>query len=94
MKVVWTQTAIEHLVSIYEYVARDSQTYALRMIDRLTRRTEQIGLFPESGRTVSEFDSPEVREVFESPYRIIYRIRPDQIDVVAVLHAARRISDE
>ncbi|HXI92514.1 MAG TPA: type II toxin-antitoxin system RelE/ParE family toxin [Blastocatellia bacterium] len=30
------------------------------------------------------------REVFEGPYRIVYRIKTDQIDVVAVIHGSRK----
>jgi toxin ParE1/3/4 len=30
-----------------------------------------------------------LREVIEGPYRIIYLIKPDQLDVIAVVHGAR-----
>jgi plasmid stabilization system protein ParE len=33
-----------------------------------------------------------LRERFEDPYRIDYRIGDEQIDVVAVVHAARRLT--
>lgn len=87
----WTDTAIEHLAAIYEYIARDSARYALRMVDRITRRTIQIGMYPESGRMVPEYQAEEIREVLEQPFRIIYRIRPNQIDVLAVVHGARQL---
>ena len=29
-----------------------------------------------------------IRELIEFPYRIIYRIKPDRIDVLAVVHGA------
>jgi len=29
--------------------------------------------------------------LFEDPYRIIYRVLEQQIDIVAVVHAARRM---
>ncbi len=91
MKVVWTDTAVEHLSSIHEYVAQNSPTYALRIVDRLTRRSRQIAQFPYSGRSVPELDLPQVREVLEGPYRIIYRIRTaDRVDVLAVLHSAQQ----
>lgn len=91
MRVDWTETAIEHLDSIYEYVARNSPTYAQRTVDVLTRRSQQIAQFPYSGRAVPELDLPQVREVVEGPYRIIYRIRSDQIDVLAVIHGAQQV---
>jgi len=91
MKVHWTDTAEGHLDAIYAYIALDSPEYAKRMVDRLTRRSQQIADFPLSGRRVPEYDIDQIREVIEGPYRIIYHIKPDQIDVVAVIHGARDI---
>ena len=64
------------------------------MVDRITRRSEQITEQPLSGRKVSEYDAEDIRELIEDPYRIIYRIKPDQIDVLAVIHGARLLPDE
>ena len=89
MKIHWTDTAQQHLAAIHGYIAQNSPTYAKRMVDRLTRRSEQIAAFPLSGRIVPEFGLDQIREVIEGPYRIVYHIRPDQIDVLAILHAAQ-----
>ncbi len=94
MNVHWTDTAQGHLDAIYHYIAQNSTEYAKRMVDRLTRRSQQIADFPESGRIVPEYQMEQIREVIEGPYRIIYYIMPDQIDVLAVIHAARNISRE
>ncbi len=91
MKVHWTDSAQEHLSAIYAYIARDSAEYALRMVDRLTRRSQQIAIAPLSGRRVPEYDMGQIREVIEGSYRIIYHIRPDQIDVIAVIHGAQNV---
>jgi toxin ParE1/3/4 len=88
MKVHWTDTANEHLAAIHSYIAQDSPQYAMRMVDRLTRRSQQIAGFPLSGRRVPEYDIDQIREVIEGPYRIIYHIKSNQIDVLAVIHAA------
>src|SRR6056297_3253740 len=89
MKVVWTATARDHLDAIYAYIAQDSPRYALRMVDRLTRRSQQVANLPFSGRRVPEYDLEQIREIIEGTYRIIYYIKPDQIDILAVLHSAR-----
>jgi len=91
MRVHWTDTAQAHLNAIHTYIAQDSAEYAIRTIDRLTRRSQQIGDFPLSGRRVPEYDMDQIREVIDTPYRIIYHIKPDQIDVLAVIHEARNI---
>ena len=91
MRVHWTDTAIEHLVAIHAYISQSSTTYAQRVVDRLTRRSEQIADFPLSGRMVPESEMAQIREVVEGPFRIIYYIKPDRIDVLAVIHGARQL---
>ena len=94
MRVHWTNNAIEHLVNIYEHIALNSPTYAKRMVDRITRRSEQIGDQSLSGRKVPEYETEDIRELIEKPYRIIYRIKSDQIDVLAVIHGARLLPEK
>jgi len=91
VNVHWTETAREHLRAIHAYIARNSPQYAARVVDRLTRRSQQIAEFPLSGREVAEFRVPQIRQAVEGPFRIIYYIKPDQIDVLAVIHGARQI---
>ncbi|MEH2213411.1 type II toxin-antitoxin system RelE/ParE family toxin [Nostoc sp.] len=89
MKVFWTETAVENLSAIYTYIAQNSPRYATRIIDRITKRSQQLANFPLSGRIVPEFETEQIREVIEGLYRIIYYIKPEQIDVLAVIHGAQ-----
>ena len=91
MRVHWSDTAQGHLDAIYAYLQQDSVEYARQMVDRLTRRSQQLAQFPSSGRRVPEFEVDQIREVIEGPYRIIYYVKPDQIDVLAVVHGAMNI---
>jgi plasmid stabilization system protein ParE len=43
-------------------------------------------LLPRAARVVPEYRVEAVREVFERPYRIIYRIKADEIEVLTVMH--------
>jgi toxin ParE1/3/4 len=79
VKVVWTDTAKRNLRTIHDHITQNSPAYAKRMVDRLTSRSKQIAAFPLSGRVVPEFEVGQIREILESPYRIIYHIRPDHI---------------
>jgi plasmid stabilization system protein ParE len=60
-------------------------------VDRLTRRTEQIEVVPESGRAVPEYERGDIRELIEQPYRVIYQIGEEQIDVLSVLHSRQQL---
>ena len=90
MNVHWTRNAIGHLANIYEYIGLNSTIYANRMVDKIIRRSEQIADQPYSGRKVPEYDADDIRELIEKPYRI----KPNQIDVVAVIHGAHLIPDD
>ena len=91
MKVHWTDTAEGHLDTIYAYIEKDSPEYALRVVDRLTSRSQQIADFPLSGRKVPEYEMEQIREVIEGSYRIIYHIKSNQIDFLAVIHGSQDI---
>ena len=89
MKVLWTDSAVAQLQAVHDYLAQTSPDYALRIVDRLTRRSIQIAVFPNSGRMVPEFERNEIREGIEGRYRIIYLLEPEQVQVLAVIHGAR-----
>ena len=56
------------------------------MVDRITAKSMQLIELPNSGRKVPEYQRNDVREILERPYRIIYKIKSDQIDVLTVMH--------
>ena len=93
MKVHWTDNAIAHLSIIYEYIAHDSPLYAKKLIDKIIARSEQIADFPLSGRKVPEYEKDDIREMIEKSYRIIYRIKSNKIDVLAVVHCAQILTE-
>ena len=94
MNVHWTKNAEHQLDAIFEYISQNSPEYARIVVDKITRRSQQISVFPLSGRTVPEFETEQIREVVEGSYRIIYYIKPDQIDVLAVIHGAMNVLDQ
>ncbi len=85
----WTEQAVDQLGAIAEYVSRSSPVYAEQLIQRIIERLEQVRAFPGSGGAVSETAAPEVRQVLEWPYRIIYRPHHDVIEVLAIVHGRR-----
>ncbi len=86
MKIHWTHVAADHLAAIYAYVATSSPVYATQLVARIDARTSQLERFPESGRLAPEGEGRAVREVFERPYRILYRLKDDRVEIIAVVH--------
>ena len=90
MRILWTDAALNQLEAIRDLLSQTSPDYARRVVERLVKRSEQIAVFPRSGRMVPEYELDEVRQVIESSYRIIYLIKEDQVEVLAVIHTSRR----
>jgi len=91
MRVTWTQHARLHLTDIRNYIAANSPRYAQRTIDGIMARAKQLTLFPHSGSIVIEYGNPEIREVIEGSYRVIYRVKDEVVEILAVIHGARQL---
>ncbi len=91
MIVHWTEAALSDLRAVEAYIARHSAQYARGMIERIFARSERLVAQPQLGPVVPEYDDEALRELFEDPYRIVYRVLEAQVDIVAVVHAARRL---
>jgi plasmid stabilization system protein ParE len=91
-RIRWTETARSDLDIVADYIAEDSVENALAVLDRLEQRADALCLTAERGRLVPELKAVDVlqyRELIERPGRIIYRIEPDQVVVLAVLDGRR-----
>ena len=91
MNVHWTDAALSDLRAIETYVSRHSVQYAAGLLDRIFERGGGLADHPFLGPVVPEYEDETLRELFEHPYRIVYRVLDKQVDIVAVVHAARRM---
>lgn len=88
MRITWSEPALADLEAIHDFIARDSLHYASRFVRRLLEATERLAALPMLGRIVPEGDGRH-REVFEPPYRIVYRVEDDVVHVIRLIHGAR-----
>jgi len=89
MRLRWAVQAAEDLKAIKEFIGRDSPTYAHQVAEELYQAAVAVLPFPDIGRIVPERDDPEIREIVRPPYRIIYRRRPELIEILTIHHSAR-----
>jgi toxin ParE1/3/4 len=94
VRVVWTKQAQRDIKAIYDYIAYDSEFYAAQVVEAILDAEQRIDEFPTAGRLVRERLRPDIRQVTRYSYRIIYKIRPKRIDVLAVVHERRRLTME
>jgi toxin ParE1/3/4 len=93
LEVRWSPEATEDLEAIAEYIARDSEYYARAVVTQTLSASRNIGEFPQLGRIVPEMGDENVRERFIYSYRLIYRIEPKRILIVAVIHGKRLLEN-
>lgn len=90
-KIVWAPSAVVDLDEIVSYIARDSHVYASRVAQRILQAVERLELLPQVGRAIPEMNDPSIRDLIVYRYRIIYRLTPNQIQVVRILHGMRDV---
>lgn len=91
MKVRWTESGLADLRDVEASIARHSVQYSRGMVERIFGRCKLLEAHPRLGAIVPEFEDESLRELFEGPYRIVYRVGDGQVEVLAVVHAARKL---
>jgi len=86
MNIIWSPLAVDRVSEIAEYIARDKPSAAEQWVKTVFSKVENLKSSPEIGRIVPEIENNQFRELIDGNYRIIYRIEPKQISVLAVRH--------
>jgi addiction module RelE/StbE family toxin len=89
MRLIWSPQAVEDVEAIRSYVARDSEHYASLLVERIVAAVDRLEAFPLSGRVVPEIGDESLREIVYRNYRIVYRVKPEAVEIITVFHAAR-----
>lgn len=90
----WSYTSKLDLLQIYNYIAKDSEHYAKKVVNDIVDKSEYLGVFPNMGSRVEEFDEDNLKEIVIYSYRMIYRIIDDGVNILAIVHCKRSLSSE
>ena len=94
--VFWAASAERDLIGIIDFIARENPENALKILTEIRKRVSELKSFPERGRIVPELQSQGIflyRELLASPWRITYRIKDAQVNVLSVLDSRRNVED-
>jgi plasmid stabilization system protein ParE len=89
VNVVWSNRALRSLADIHSHIFTESEEAANRTVDGILKRGDQLGAFPRLGRVVDRYKRPGIRELVETPYRILYRVRRESVEIIDVFHSAQ-----
>jgi plasmid stabilization system protein ParE len=87
----WSPRAANNLEEICSYIARDSERYAAIFAKKVNAIVKNLVEFPKSGRIVPEYNDHNLREKIYENYRIVYRLKGEYIEIVAICHGARNL---
>jgi plasmid stabilization system protein ParE len=89
MKIVWTRRAIRHLVSLREYIEKDSEQNAALVARRVLEAVDLLQTQPYMGRPGRVLGTRELVAP-GTPYIIPYRIRRERLELIAVFHGRQK----
>lgn len=90
-EVVWTDTALQSLEVIAEYIALDNPEAASRWVKAAFDKVERLQDFPKSGRVPPELPKSIYREVLASPCRIFYREEGARVLIIFVMREEQQL---
>lgn len=94
MKIFWSPLAVERLENIYNYISVDNKSAAQKVAERIFKKVETLSKNPERGRIVPEANRAEIRELFESDYRINYRIETKRVSILTIRNFKQILPDK
>ncbi len=91
VEVNWTDAAVDDLYRIGDHIAEDSPRYALEYTEKLRASTDVLESYPGISRMIPELGDPKLREIGLGYYRILLLKEEEQIWILAVYHAKRKL---
>ena len=95
-QVIWTPVAQKDLEVIVTFVAKENTQAALKIFRTIRMKAHSLYRFPKRGPTIPELAHiPELsfRELVISPWRLVYRIKQNHIEVLAFFDSRRDLSE-
>jgi toxin ParE1/3/4 len=83
----------EDVLDIWSYIAQNDPRTADRFVEKIYERCLILRAHPKAGPSRPDI-AADCRHLVVGPVLILYRHRPDAVDLVRALHGKREIEDE
>ncbi len=84
----WTPEAASRLEEIFEYIALDSPSAALKVATGIRAKALTLEAFPERGFRHRSRHGREVRILLYGHYRIVYHLVNEVVEILGIYHGA------
>ena len=92
MRIEWQRKAAEDLRAAVEFILTDNPRAAATVFRTIRSAVERLATHPEMGR-VGRIANTRELVIPRLPYLVAYRIEPDTVTILRVLHTSRRWPD-
>lgn len=89
MIVLWLLEASHQRYDQLNYIAQENPIAAIRLDEEIEAQTESLAQNPEIGREGRVAGTREL-VIARTPFLAVYRIVPDQIQILNLLHASQQ----
>lgn len=91
MRVRWSHRALERAEEIADQIVDERPNAAADWMDGLFDLARSLAHMPERGRVVPEIGRADIRELQYRGYRVVYRVKEDQVGILTIRHARQRM---
>lgn len=95
-KAIFSRYAEDDLVEIVEYYHQINPEYALKLLETIETRVNELKKFPERGRIVPELEEQHILdygELIEGNYRLVYAVQEDMVVIHTILDGRRNFEE-
>jgi len=94
-KVDLAESAYLDLEEIESIIGETSNSIARAFINKIFDKIDLLVDYPLLGKQVREFENPQIRELLQGKYRIVYYLKTDQeIEVLRIIHGSKLLDLE
>ena len=87
MRVIWTPEAQQDRANIWDYIASDNLSAAVRMDELFSDAAARLAEYPKLGRPGIISGTHEL--IPHESYRLVYEIEQETVWVLALVHTAK-----
>jgi addiction module RelE/StbE family toxin len=89
LRVRWTRRATAQLKAAFDFISEENVSAAEKQVNIIERAVQQLTDFPEMGRPGRAYGTREL-VIQSTPYIAAYRLKGSTVEILALLHGARR----